>query len=249
MVGVTGVTHPDNNVVLTEFAALQLRDDFIGWQCRLRQLSARQARGRPLDGMRPRLLSPAGDELSPGIIVLIVEHDSVNNTQMLRFQCQKTNDPIERYDRVLELLSSAYFQHPKNFSDEMTAGLGTACDPAASRPLRAGVRTIHRSLPRALHGDRTARGARLLSGDLLAQPHVQPQHAPAAPHPVVQAGLAPRQYVANGSLTPAAPPTVIPGKRSATRDPCGESAEGVLARTSYKPASNPTAGASSTSGT
>ena len=43
-------------VVLTEVAAAALRDDFIGWQCRLRQHSARQAVGKPLDGMRPRVL-------------------------------------------------------------------------------------------------------------------------------------------------------------------------------------------------
>ncbi|HEU4825634.1 MAG TPA: hypothetical protein VFS85_04085, partial [Dongiaceae bacterium] len=84
------MTHPDNNVVLTEVAAQQLRDDFLGWQCRLRQLSARQAGGRPLQGMRPRVLSATAEELSPGIIVLIIEHDPASNTQMLRFQCQKT---------------------------------------------------------------------------------------------------------------------------------------------------------------
>ena len=61
MVGVTGVTNPENKVVLTDVAAQQLRDDFLGWQCRLRQLSARQTGGRPLDGMRPKVLSPAGD--------------------------------------------------------------------------------------------------------------------------------------------------------------------------------------------
>ena len=111
-------------MVLTEVAAQQLRDDFLGWQCRLRQLSVRQAGGRPLDGMRPKVLSPSGEMLSAGVIVLIVEDDSANTTQLMRFQCQKTHDPIERYDKVLELLSSAYFQYPKNFSDEMTALFG-----------------------------------------------------------------------------------------------------------------------------
>jgi hypothetical protein len=132
MVGVTGVTHPDDNVVLTDVAAQQLRDDFLGWQCRLRQLSARQAGGRPLDGMRPKVLSPTGDALSAGVIVLLVEQDPINTTQMLRFQCQKTHDPIERYDKVLELLQSAYFQYPKTFSDEMTALFGPASELPAT---------------------------------------------------------------------------------------------------------------------
>ena len=41
------------------------------------------------------------------MIVLLVELDPVNTTQMLRYNCQKTHDPIERYDKVLELLSAA----------------------------------------------------------------------------------------------------------------------------------------------
>ena len=52
--------------------------------------------------------------------------------QMLRFQCQKTNDPIERYDKVLELLSAADFQYPKTFSDEMTALFGPASELPAT---------------------------------------------------------------------------------------------------------------------
>lgn len=123
------MTPPEtDNVVLTDVAAQQLRDDFIGWQCRLRQLSVRQAGGRPLEGMRPRALSPAGDALSSGIIVLLVERDPAETTQMLRYQCKKTNDPTERYDKILELLSSAYFQHPAKFSDQMTALFGAPSD-------------------------------------------------------------------------------------------------------------------------
>lgn len=117
-----------NKVVLTEVAAQALRDDFLGWQCRLRQLSVRQAGGRPMSGMRPQVLSPAGDVLADGITVLIVEQDPVSSTRLFEFQCKRTNDPIERYDKILELLSSTYFQHPQNFSDTMTALFGAASD-------------------------------------------------------------------------------------------------------------------------
>lgn len=115
-------------VVLTEVAAAALRDDFLGWQCRLRQISARQAGGRPTPGMRPRLLSPAGDVLAKGVTVLIVEHEPANSTRLFEFQCKRTNDPIERYDKILELLSGSYFQHPKSFSDTLTALFGAASD-------------------------------------------------------------------------------------------------------------------------
>lgn len=117
-----------SNVVLTDVAAQQLRDDFLGWQCRLRQLSVRQGGGRPFDGMRPRVLSPSGEVLAKGVTVLIVEHDPVNSTRLFEFQCKRTHDPIERYDKILELLSSSYFQHPQNFSDVLTALFGAASD-------------------------------------------------------------------------------------------------------------------------
>src|SRR5260370_13081708 len=70
---------PDN-IVLTRAAAQALRAEFIGWQCRLRQLAARQDGGRPSTGMRPRVTSPAGDEFAAAVVVLITETDPENST-------------------------------------------------------------------------------------------------------------------------------------------------------------------------
>lgn len=121
-----------HNIVLTEQAAAALRDDFLGWQCRIRQLAARQSGGRPTAGMRPRVLSPRGDELSPGIIVLIVEEDPGDNTALFRHQYLKTNDPIERYEKILEILAASYFQHPAAFSGVITALFGPDSTVAAA---------------------------------------------------------------------------------------------------------------------
>jgi hypothetical protein len=121
-----------HNVVLTEQAAAALRDEFLGWQCRIRQLAARQSGGRPTAGMRPRLLSPRGDELAAGIVVLIVEQDPADSTALFRHQYLKTNDPIERYEKILEILSASYFQHPAAFSDVMTALFGPGSAVAAA---------------------------------------------------------------------------------------------------------------------
>jgi hypothetical protein len=125
------IAHP-HNVVLTEQAAAALRDEFLGWQCRVRQLSARQGGGRPTAGMRPRVLSPRGDELSPGITVLIVETEPADSTALFRHQFLKTNDPIERYEKIVEILAAGYFQHPTNFSDVMTALFGPDSAVAAA---------------------------------------------------------------------------------------------------------------------
>lgn len=115
---------PPRNLVLTAQAAAALRDDFLGWQCRIRQLSMRQGGGRPTPGMRPRVLTAEGAELSAGIVMLIVERDPTDSTALFRHQYLRTNDPVERYDKILEILAGSYFQQPAGFTDVMTASFG-----------------------------------------------------------------------------------------------------------------------------
>lgn len=127
----------DRNVVLLEPAAARLRDEFIGWQCRLRQLSVREGLGRPSSGMRPRVSAPGGDELSPAITVLLMRAEPEESTTQFRFQVQKTHDPIERYDKALEILSGWFYQRPREFTDVMTALFGEE-SPLADRLLLHG---------------------------------------------------------------------------------------------------------------
>jgi hypothetical protein len=120
-----------DNLVLLEAAAEALKAEFIGWQCRLRQLAMRQSGGRPSAGMRPRALSPAGDEISSGIVVLINKAEPKQAIQQFRYQVLKTQDPIERYDNALEIMAGMYFQRPYEFSDVMTALFGEGSDVMA----------------------------------------------------------------------------------------------------------------------
>jgi hypothetical protein len=115
------MTEPPSNVVLTRIASRAMRGEFLGWQCRIRQLAAREQGGRPSAGMRPRVLSVEGEQLSAGTVILIVEVEPQNSTQQFRFEYLKTQDPIERYERVLQILSAGYFQEPARFSDVLTA--------------------------------------------------------------------------------------------------------------------------------
>jgi len=119
------------NIILSPAAAEALKAEFLGWQCRIRQLAARQAGGRPSAAMRPRALTPEGDEISPAITVLIVEADSRNSTSLFRHQYLKTQDPNERYDKILEILQASYFQQPALFGDVMTALFGPQSETAA----------------------------------------------------------------------------------------------------------------------
>ncbi len=123
--------HKPSNVVLTRAAAEALRSEFIGWQCRLRQLAARQEGGRPSSGMRPRVTTTIGDELAAAVTVLISEADPDDTTKQLRYQVLKTQDPNERYDKALEFLQGGYFQYPARFSDVLTALFAAGSEVAA----------------------------------------------------------------------------------------------------------------------
>jgi len=116
--------------------AARLRHEFFGWQCRLRQIAVRLAGGRPSPGMRPRALGHDGAEIAE-VTVLLVKSDPDHSTRQFRHQVQKTQDPVERYDKVLEILAAAYFQHPEEFSDSLMALFGPR-SAVADRLLREG---------------------------------------------------------------------------------------------------------------
>ena len=100
----------------------RLRDHFLGWQCRIRQIAVRDNGGRPLAGMRPRILDASdGSEISPPVTVIIAEKDPASTTAMFRHIVRRTHDPEQRYKEALKILASAYFQHPRNFSDVLLA--------------------------------------------------------------------------------------------------------------------------------
>ncbi|MCY3596484.1 MAG: hypothetical protein OXG71_03490, partial [Rhodospirillales bacterium] len=70
-----------------------LRQQFLTWQCRLRQIAMREDGGRPSEGMRPKILSPDARTLSEGVIVLLVRSDPAESTDFFQFQLRKNHDP------------------------------------------------------------------------------------------------------------------------------------------------------------
>jgi hypothetical protein len=99
----------------------QLRAYFLGWQCRIRQLSFREFGGAPSPGMRPRVLTRSGEELMPGMTVLIVPKRPEESTAYLKFQLQRTHEHVRAHEAGMKYLAGEYFQRPELFSEEMTA--------------------------------------------------------------------------------------------------------------------------------
>ena len=112
--------------------AQSLKDQFLAWQCRIRQIAMREDGGRPSPGMRPRLLDARGREMAQALTVLIVPRDPSESTDFFRFQAMKTADPRDLYERALAYLQADYFQKPEAFSEELLAVLPNGSDVAAA---------------------------------------------------------------------------------------------------------------------
>jgi hypothetical protein len=101
-----------------------LKDSFLAWQCRIRQIAMRQDGGRPSPGMRPRLSDRGGArEIAPALTVLLIPKDPFESTAFFRFQVMRTADPRELYEHALRYLQADYFQIPESFSDKLAAVL------------------------------------------------------------------------------------------------------------------------------
>ncbi len=118
------IDNNDPKVALLDLAGQAARHAFLGWQCRIRQLSVRQDDGRPTLGMRPRVSLPPDETDLGHIVVLIRKKASQITTTRFQHMVRRTQDPAERFESALRFLAAAYYQRPDDFSDEMTALFG-----------------------------------------------------------------------------------------------------------------------------
>lgn len=115
-----------DKVVLIGEAAAALREDFLHWQCRLRQMAMREGGGRPSAGMRPLIFSRDDSQLAGSTVVLLHKADLDDSTAFFRHQVLKTQDPVERWEKATEHMAAGYFQRYRDFDDTLTALFGPA---------------------------------------------------------------------------------------------------------------------------
>ena len=101
--------------------AERLRDHFVGWQCRIRADAMRRRSGRPSPGMRPQVLSAAGEQLAPAVTTLLVRREAESFAPEFRHLARRTHDPRDRREAALALLAERYYRHARDFSDVLTA--------------------------------------------------------------------------------------------------------------------------------
>lgn len=109
-----------------------MREEFLGWQCRIRQIAMRADGGRPSPGMRPRVLRASGEEMARALTVLLVPKKLDESISFFRFQVMRTQDPRDLYQRGLAYLQADYFHRPERFSDRLTAVVDAASPLAAT---------------------------------------------------------------------------------------------------------------------
>jgi hypothetical protein len=108
-----------------------VRNQFMKWQCRVRQIAMREKMGRPDEAIMPEV-TPAGANTPIGHIITVISKSSPHSkTPELQHMFKCTNDPAQRREKALEFFSEIYFQKPGEFSDILTAAFNPGSHDAA----------------------------------------------------------------------------------------------------------------------
>lgn len=98
-----------------------MRDGFLRWQCRIRQMMMREDLGRPSDGITPEVTLIGENEPLGHVITVMNKTLAHGMTEEFRHMVRKTHDPAQRRDNAIRLFSEAYYQKAETFSDILTS--------------------------------------------------------------------------------------------------------------------------------
>ncbi len=98
-----------------------LRSAFLKWQCRVRQMSMREADGRPDDAIMPGVILPDQADAMGQIITVMNKAPGFSVTAELTHMAAKTNDPAQHREQAIRFLSAGYYQKANEFSDILTS--------------------------------------------------------------------------------------------------------------------------------
>lgn len=122
-------------------ASHSLRERFLRWQCRVRQIAMREKAGRPDEGAIAALTLPGALEPMGHVITVITKSWAYSRTPELMHICRRTNDPAQRREAALTLFSETYYQNAHEFSDTLTASFPPG-SPGAAAIGEAGACTL-----------------------------------------------------------------------------------------------------------
>ena len=112
--------NPLDTILPMEYFNHPIKDAFLKWQCRVRQIMMRQNEGKPNNAIMPELVFNKEEKIG-SIITQIVKSPQHSVTQELVHLAKKTYDPAQRREQAIKFLSATYYQKFKEFADIITA--------------------------------------------------------------------------------------------------------------------------------
>ena len=98
-----------------------LRNAFLRWQCRVRQIAMRENMGHPDDAITPALTLPGETEPTRHIITVLSKAPPFSTTPELQHMFRCTHDPAQRREKAIRFFAEIYYQKAREFSDILTA--------------------------------------------------------------------------------------------------------------------------------
>ena len=96
-------------------------NDFVNWQCLLRQRNFRKFSGKPSEGTIASIIDKKSNEEIVGLRSILVEKKSLNTSKFFEFMVKKTHDPEERFLKAVKYFSAEYFENSKIFDGSFSA--------------------------------------------------------------------------------------------------------------------------------
>ena len=100
---------------------LSMINNFVNWQCLLRQRNFRKFAGKPSEGTLASIYDRKSNEEITNIRSVLIEKDVASSAKMFEFMIKKTHDPEERFSKAVKFFASEYYNTPRNFDGSFTA--------------------------------------------------------------------------------------------------------------------------------
>ena len=96
-------------------------NDYVIWQCSLRQRNFRMFSGKPSEGTIASITDIKTKKEICDIRSVLIEKNCINTAKMFEFMNKQTNEPELRFDKAIKFLSSEYYNDTKKFDGSFTA--------------------------------------------------------------------------------------------------------------------------------
>ena len=100
---------------------LPIINNFVDWQCLLRQRNIRKFSGKPSDGTIATIYDKDSNDEITNLRSVLVEKKPLDSAKMFEFMIKKTHDPEERFLKAVKYFASEYFENSTIFNGSFSA--------------------------------------------------------------------------------------------------------------------------------